>query len=99
MKILIAVDANIILSALLGGKSAVLLFDSRFEFMTTRFTMNEVERYLPKEGGMYVAYAPELDVSNCGYSLDEARKNLKDAVIGFLESARERGVLNEILQP
>ncbi len=51
MKIFIAVDANIILSALLGGKSAVLLFDSRFAFITTRFTTNEVERYLPKLAG------------------------------------------------
>ena len=47
---------------------------------------------------MFVAYTPELDVSSCGNSLDEARKNLKDAVVGFLESAYDRGVLDEILQ-
>ena len=29
---------------------------------------------------MYVAYCPELDVSSCGHKIDEARKNLKEAV-------------------
>ena len=44
----IVVDANIILSALLGGSPRFILFDSRFEFMTTAFTMEEVEKYLPR---------------------------------------------------
>lgn len=43
----IVVDANIILSALLGGSSRFILFDPQFEFVTTRFTLEEVERYLP----------------------------------------------------
>lgn len=45
---LVAVDANIILSALLGGKPSVILFDSRFDFITTDFTLSEVEKYLPR---------------------------------------------------
>lgn len=45
---LVAVDANIILSALLGGKPSVILFDSRFNFITTDFTLSEVEKYLPR---------------------------------------------------
>lgn len=44
----VAVDANIILSALLGGKPSVILFDSRFDFITTDFTLSEVEKYLPR---------------------------------------------------
>ncbi|MBI4359909.1 MAG: hypothetical protein HY564_02355 [Candidatus Jacksonbacteria bacterium] len=51
-----------------------------------------------RDGNMFVAYSPEFDVSSCGYSIPEASKNLKDAMIGFLESARERGVLREILE-
>ncbi len=51
-----------------------------------------------KEGEMYVAYCKELDVSSCGHSIDEARKNIKDALIGFLESARDRCVLEQILE-
>lgn len=48
MKIVIVVDANIILSALLGGKPSSILFDSRFQFTTTKFTISEVKKYLPK---------------------------------------------------
>lgn len=48
MKIIIVVDANIILSALLGGKPSTILFDSRFQFVTTDFTLNEVKKYLPE---------------------------------------------------
>lgn len=48
MRIIIAVDANIILSALLGGKPSSILFDPRFHFVTTRFTLEEVEKYMPR---------------------------------------------------
>lgn len=44
----IVVDANIILSALLGGSARFVLFDPRFEFTTTTFTLEEVERYIPR---------------------------------------------------
>ena len=44
----VVVDANIILSALLGGKSSIILFDPKFSFITTKFTIEEVEKYLPK---------------------------------------------------
>lgn len=48
MKIAIVVDTNIILSALLGGKPSVILFDGRFQFATTHFTLNEAKKYLPR---------------------------------------------------
>lgn len=48
MKITIVVDANIILSALLGGKPSEILFDARFQFVATQFTLNEVIKYFPK---------------------------------------------------
>jgi predicted RNase H-like HicB family nuclease len=51
-----------------------------------------------KEGGTYVAYVPALDVSSCGATDDEARKNIRDAVRGFLASSAEMGTLDEILQ-
>lgn len=47
MKIRIVVDSNIIISALLGGKPRFILFDSKFEFITTQFTLNEVKKYIP----------------------------------------------------
>lgn len=40
-----------------------------------------------KEGKMYVAYAPQLDISSCGETREKAKKNLREAVEGFLEEA------------
>jgi predicted RNase H-like HicB family nuclease len=51
-----------------------------------------------KEGETYVAYGPELDLSSCGATNDEARKNIRDAVQGFLETSAEMGTLDEILE-
>ena len=36
-----------------------------------------------KEGETYVAYVPSLDVSSCGATSEEARRNVLDAVRGF----------------
>ena len=47
MKITIVVDANPIISALIGGVSKEVFFDHRFNFITTRFTLQEVKNYLP----------------------------------------------------
>ena len=54
--------------------------------------------YLFKEGKTFVAYVPELDVSSCGASDEEARKNIREAVRGFLETCAELGTLTEILE-
>ena len=51
-----------------------------------------------KEGDTYVAYVPGLDVSSCGATDDEARRNIRDAVRGFLASSARLGTLDEILQ-
>ena len=51
-----------------------------------------------KEGKTYVAYVPELDLSSCGATSDDARKNIRDAVAGFFESAAAKGTLNLILE-
>ena len=51
-----------------------------------------------REGGVFVAYNPELDVSSCGGTLEEARGNLRDAVRGFLKSAHSHGTLSTILE-
>lgn len=45
-----------------------------------------------------MAHVPELDVSSCGETADEARRNIKDAVRGFLETAEEMGTLSDILK-
>ena len=51
-----------------------------------------------REKNMYVAYCPELDVSSCGKGIDEARKNLVNAVSIFLEETKKLGTLNDILK-
>jgi predicted RNase H-like HicB family nuclease len=51
-----------------------------------------------KEGKAYVAYVPELDLSSCGATDEEARKNIRDAVRGFLETSTDMGTLPEILE-
>jgi predicted RNase H-like HicB family nuclease len=50
-----------------------------------------------KEGDTYVTYVPELDVSSCGVTDEEARKNIRDAVRGFVETSRDLGTLADIL--
>ena len=42
---------------------------------------------LEKEGDMYVALCPELDVASQGSTIEEAKANLKEAVELFLECA------------
>ena len=41
----------------------------------------------PDAAGGYVALCPELDVASQGESIDEAMRNLKEAVEGFFEVA------------
>jgi predicted RNase H-like HicB family nuclease len=51
-----------------------------------------------KEGSTYVSYVPELDLSSCGATSDDAHKNIREAVEGFLETSAEMGTLDEILE-
>jgi hypothetical protein len=50
-----------------------------------------------KEGPLYVAYAPQLDLSSCGGTKARARKNLLEATRLFLEEAERMGTLDQIL--
>ena len=51
-----------------------------------------------KEGETFVAYVPELDLSSCGATRDEAMRNIRDAVDGFLESSAAQGSLDWVLE-
>jgi len=44
----LVVDANVFISALIGGRAAELLFNPNFELLTTERTTWEVKKYLPK---------------------------------------------------
>ena len=42
---------------------------------------------IEKEGNMYVAICPALDIASQGINVEEARENLKEAIELFFESA------------
>lgn len=51
-----------------------------------------------QEGKMYVAYVTQLDLSSCGKTMEEAKKNIREATEAFLEEAEKMGALKKILQ-
>ncbi len=51
-----------------------------------------------KEGDMYVAYAPQLDISSCGKTLEESRTNIREAVELFFEETKKMGTFKDILE-
>jgi predicted RNase H-like HicB family nuclease len=56
------------------------------------------DAHIFKEGETYVAYVPTLDVSSCGATDEDARRNIRDAVRGFLAASAGLGTLDEILE-
>ncbi|HYX68811.1 MAG TPA: type II toxin-antitoxin system HicB family antitoxin [Terriglobales bacterium] len=42
---------------------------------------------IEREGKWYVAFCPELDIASQGKTIEEARKNLQEAVELFFETA------------
>jgi predicted RNase H-like HicB family nuclease len=53
--------------------------------------------YKPEPGGGYSAFCPELGVASQGETIEEAEANLKEAVELYLESAKELGILEQVL--
>ncbi len=58
----------------------------------------EFDTIIFKEGRSYIAYSPKLDISSCGDSIEQARKNLITAVRLFVEESEKMGTLEEILR-
>jgi predicted RNase H-like HicB family nuclease len=42
-----------------------------------------------KEGGMFTAYCPELDIASCGHTSEEAKKNLSEVIEIQLEESKD----------
>lgn len=51
-----------------------------------------------REGKQYVSFNPELRVASCGSTPLKAKKNLKDAIRGFLLSAHKKDTSHDILE-
>jgi len=60
-------------------------------------TTEKFTAIVEKEGDMYVALCPELDVASQGYTLEEARQNLKEAVELFLECANDEEITHRMV--
>jgi predicted RNase H-like HicB family nuclease len=62
------------------------------EAMNIEYTVN-----IWKEGNQYIAHAMPLDVVSSGLSPEGAKNALKEAVHLFLETVKEMGTLEEVL--
>lgn len=51
-----------------------------------------------KEGDVYVALSPELNVSSFGDTIEDAKKSFKEAVEAFIEECRGMGTLEDVLE-
>lgn len=51
-----------------------------------------------REGNMYVSYCPELDIASCGENVEQAKTNLKEAIIINIEETKKMGTFDEFLE-
>ncbi|MCL4457025.1 MAG: type II toxin-antitoxin system HicB family antitoxin [Nitrospirae bacterium] len=51
-----------------------------------------------KEDDIYVALAPELNISSFGETIEDAKKSLKEAIEAFIEECERMGSLGEVLE-
>lgn len=51
--------------------------------------MRQLTAIIEREGDLYVAHCPELDIASQGGSVEEARANLVEALELFFEVANE----------
>ena len=51
-----------------------------------------------KEGNMYVSYCPELDIASCGEDVEQAKRNLNEAIIINIEETKKMGTFKEFLE-
>ena len=49
--------------------------------------MRQMTAIIEREGDVFVAHCPELDIASQGDSVEEARANLKEALELFFETA------------
>jgi len=51
-----------------------------------------------KEGNMYVSYCPELDIASCGEDVQQAKKNLIEAVTINIEETKKMETFEQFLE-
>lgn len=50
-----------------------------------------------KEGNMYVSYCPELDISSCGENVQQAKKNLLEAIHININETHKMGTFEQFM--
>ena len=58
--------------------------------------MRQFTAIIKREDNMFVSLCPELDVASQGYTVEEAKTNLMEAIELFLEYASESEVLSRM---
>jgi len=51
-----------------------------------------------KDGDLYVAWSPELNVSSFGETIEDAKSSIKEAIEAFVEECQEMGTLEDVLE-
>ena len=51
-----------------------------------------------KEGDVYVALSPELNVSSFGETIEDAKRSIKEAIEAFIEECERMGTLEDVLE-
>ena len=51
-----------------------------------------------KEGNMYVSYCPELDIASCGEDVQQAKKNLTEAILINIEETKKLGTFERFIE-
>ena len=51
-----------------------------------------------KENKTFIAFAPALDLSTCGRTFEEAKKNFAEALEIFFEECLKMGTLGKVLE-
>ena len=51
-----------------------------------------------RENDVFVALAPELNVSSFGETIEEAKKSIREALEGFFEECERMGSLEDVLE-
>jgi predicted RNase H-like HicB family nuclease len=57
-----------------------------------------VEVRIFREGDVYVALCPELEISSFGDDIESAKESFKEALAAFLEECEALGTLEEVLE-
>jgi len=51
-----------------------------------------------REGNMYVSYCPELDIASCGENIQQAKKNLMEAILINVEETKKMGTFEQFIE-